>query len=636
MIKRALFGVAFGVAVATAGAQTPTPTPAPPVPPPPPRAEKVRSAQPRPAPEVRELIERLLPRLDFDLAPIPPIPPMDMVLPMALEPFGAEPLLHFDDGRGFDGLFALEGLEGLAPTLAFDGPLSFDLLPPLESLDALGPMMFESLEPMMFESMIPPEPMITLEPMLPTIPLDLEAPVPPVPPVSDFFEIPVTPEVAHAPSGVWHIPGQSRFEQQFGDITSEPPQAWAQADPADSLYRLARQTLNRGEYRRAAQLFGDITQRLPNSAYAADARYWKAFALYRIGGTGDLRDALAALDSDGRRYYQASLKADAATLASRIRGALAQRGDVRSITMVERTAGQQGEPCDKEDAAVRVEALKSLGDMDQESTTPIFRRILAKRDGCSASLRRSALFLLARRGDPEATALIISSARNDTDPHVRSDALRWLAKMPGDQALATLEEIARTPGNESLQRSAVAALARSESPRARQAIRNIIERSDVPETLRATALSSVVGEQSADGGAYLRSVYPRLESSRLKLGAIRAIARIGGGENERWLLSIVRNQSEPLDVRSTALTYAARSTIPISDLVGMYDAAGERPLRTRLISLYGSRSEPEAADKLMAIAKTGTDPEMRRLAISALSRRNDPRTKKLLLEILDQ
>ncbi|HEU4748766.1 MAG TPA: HEAT repeat domain-containing protein [Gemmatimonadaceae bacterium] len=576
MIKRALFGVALVVTAATASAQTPAPA----------------------------------------TAPTPPAPPA------AFELLGGENFLQFNEAPDLEPLLPLEPmlllerLEQLEPMLAPEPLIPFEPLMPLEPV-------------------MPLEPMIPFEQMSPVMALDLDL----HPLLAELHDPLVTPDVAIAPitpTPVWHVPGQSRFEQQFGDVASEPPQAWAQADPADSLYRLARQTLNRGEYRRAAQLFGDITQRFPNSAYAADARYWKAFALYRIGGTSDLREALAALESDGRRYYQASLKADAATLASRIRGALAQRGDVRSMTEIERQAGQQGEPCDKEDAAVRVAALSSLGEMDQESTTPIFRRILAKRDQCSASLRRNALFLLAKRGDPEATALIITSARNDTDPRVRSEALRWLAKMPGDQALATLEEIARTPGNESLQRSAVAALARSESPRARQAIRNIIERNDVSESLRATALASVVGEHSSDGGAYLRSIYPRLASSRLKLGAIRALARIGGSENERWLLSLIRNQSEPLDVRSAALSYAGRATIPINDLVAVYDAAGERRLRTRLISLYGSRSEPEAADKLMAIAKTGTDPEMRRMAISALSRRKDPRTKKLLLEILDR
>lgn len=594
MIRTILFGVALGITAVTATAQTPAPAPRPapaPVPTPAPRDEPVPVLTPEPA----DVFDSAIPHLELAMPLLPPLPPLP---PESFELPGSEDLFHYEDKFPIDPLLQLEPLE------------------PLMQLD-----MVKDLDP------FPP-----LEPMLPDIQFEHKSP----PPMPDFYHTPASPDVARVPAIASRFPGRSQFEQQFGDLTSEPPQSWAQSDPADSLYRLARQTLNRGEYRRAAQLFGDITQRFPNSAYAADARYWRAFALYRIGGTPELREALAALESDGRRYHQASLKVDAATLASRIRGALAQRGDVRAITQVEREAGKQGDSCDREEAAVRLAALSSLGDMDQESTTPIFRRILAKRDICSASLRRNALFLLAKRGDPEATALIIASARNDTDPHVRSEALRWLAKMPGDQALATLEEIARTSDNESLQRSAVAALARSESPRARLAIRNIIERNDVSESLRAIALASVVGEHSADGGAYLRSVYPRLQTSRLKLGAIRAVAKIGGSENERWLLSLVRNQSEPLDVRSAALSYAGRSDIAIGDLVAMYDAAGERPLRTRLISLYGSRSEPEAANKLASIAKTGTDPELRRMAISALSRRNDPRTRQLLLEILDQ
>ena len=99
---------------------------------------------------------------------------------------------------------------------------------------------------------------------------------------------------------------------------------------------------------------------------------------------------------------------------------------------------------------------------------------------------------------------------------------------------------------------------------------------------------------------------------------------------------MVRNQSEPSEVRASALRYAGRSTIPIGDLAKMYDVAGDRPLREQLIALYSRRDEPEATDKLLEIARNGTDPDMRRYAISALSRKNDPRTKKLLLEIIDK
>ncbi len=450
----------------------------------------------------------------------------------------------------------------------------------------------------------------------------------------------IAPKALNAASrALARVQGQSPFEQQFGTIATDPPQAWAQSDPADSLYRLARETLNRGEYRRAAQLFNDISQRFPNSAYAADARYWRAFALYRIGSTSDLRDALRALEGAGPSYRQASLQADAAELTARIRGALAVQGDRTSAAMVSRTAASSGDPCDREDLAVRIEALNSLGKMDPESTTPILRRVLARRDDCSTSLRRAALYLLGKRKDPEAMSLVMTAARNDTDVKVRSDALRFLAAMPGDQAIGTIEEIARTPGNEPLQRAAISALGRSDSPRARQSLRAIVERTDLSESLRASALSSLDDcecGQKTDNGAYLRSIYPRLETPRLKSYALRAIAKSGGAENEQWLLAVVRNQSEPVEVRASALRYAGVSSISIADLARMYDVAGDRPLRVQLIQLYAQRPSPEATDKLLEIAKKGTDPDMRRMAISALSRKNDPRTKQLLLEIIDK
>jgi HEAT repeat protein len=499
--------------------------------------------------------------------------------------------------------------------------------------------------------------MQAMPPMPPMSPMSPMPPMPPeptgIPPIAAMAPIArmaldswTTPMAAVAPAlaaaadragaAMARIAGVSPFERQFGGIAGEPPKSWAGSDPADSLYRLAREALNHGEYRRAAQLFGDISQRFPSSAYAADARYWRAFALYRIGGASDLRDALASLQDTSLSYRHASLRADAATLAARIRGALAVQGDPQARQQVGRAASDAGQACDREDLAVRIEALNSLGQTDPATTTPILRRVLARRDDCSASLRRAALWLLGRRTDAEATGLVMASARTDPDIRVRADALRFLAAMPGDQAIATIEEIARTPGNDELQRAAVSALGRSETPRARQSIRNIIERTDLSESLRATALASVDADHSSDNGAYIRSIYPRLDTPRLKASAIRALARVGGTDNEQWLLSVVRNPNEPVDVRAMALRYAGRSSIPITDLVRMYDVAGDRPLREQLVSLYAQRPDPQATDKLLEIARTGTDPDMRRLAISALARKNDPRTKQILLEIIDK
>lgn len=427
----------------------------------------------------------------------------------------------------------------------------------------------------------------------------------------------------------------SAFDAQFGRITTIPQQAWASADPADSLYRIARETLNRGEYRRASQLFDQITRKYPNSVYAADSRYWKAFALYRIGSAPDLREALKSLES-GTGKYSSALQVDAPALATRIRGALAARGDGRAASLIQREASQTGSSCDREDIAVRVEALNSLGQMDPESVMPMLRRLLQRKDECSAGLRRSALFLIAKRGDVEAFNLLSSTAKTDPDVRMRADAIRWLARLPGDQAIATLEDIARSADNPELQEAAIEALGSSDSPRARQSVRALIERNDVSDNLRAAALQSIDADHTDDGGAYLRSIYSRLEKPRLQLADVRAIARVGGADNNQWLLDLVKNPNASLDVRRVALGYAGRSTISIGDLIGMYDSMADRPLREALISLYARRTEPAATDKLIDIARNGTDPELRRLAISSLSRKNDPRTKKLLLEIIDK
>ncbi len=624
-MKRAtLIAAVLGSFSVSAAAQNPVPS-APPAPQP---AQPSQPRTPAPIPRAKKAQPPVWELPDFfDLSQRL----QDMKMNLELAPHID---LDFDSGIDLDRSFDIAPqlpdmdwmMEGGMPNLDFgfempDMPDMPDIAPtmPLMPTMPIAPLLMEPID-------IEPMDISPVASMAPLRAMRLDS----------WTPAPAVAAMGAARAALSRMPGQSPFERQFGNIATEPQAAWAQSDPADSLYRLARETLNRGEYRRAAQLFGDISRRFPNSAYAADARYWRAFALYRIGGTADLRDALAALQEKAGTYRQTSLQTDAAALSARIRGALAAQGDPQARAQLGRVASDHTETCDKEDLAVRIEALNSLGQTDPESTTPILRRLLARKDDCSTSLRRAALWLLGKRTDAEAMSLVMNTARTDPDTRVRAEALRFLAAMPGDQAVSTIEEIARTPGNEQLQRAAIMALGRSDSPRAHQSIRTIVERTDLDEELRATALASIDAEHTNDNGAYVRSIYPRLNTPRLKAAAIRAAASIGGPENDQWLLSIVRNTNEPADVRAMALRYAGRSSIPMADLARMYDVADARPLREQLVRLYAQRTEPEATDKLLDIARTGTDPDMRRLAISALSRKNDPRTRKLLLEIIDK
>jgi HEAT repeat protein len=425
-------------------------------------------------------------------------------------------------------------------------------------------------------------------------------------------------------------------------LNRRAPAPWAQGDPADSLYRVAREALNRGDYRRAAQLFNDITRRFPNSAYAYVSSYYEAFSRYRIGTTDELMAADRALRTIADRSAPTSNgwrdnNTDVEGLRTRIRGALAMRGDNDAADEVERRARRAGSSCDQEDLMVRVEALNALSQMDAAAALPILRRVLERKDECLVELRRRAIFMLARRADNEATTLLISSAKNDPNVNVRAEAISYLPRMPGEAGLNALEDILRTSDDERIQRTAVRALMSSETPGARTSLRGLLERRDANETLRLQVLEAYSKERSTpDDAAYLRSLYRNADSERLKMSIIGALARIGGKDNQDWLVGIVRNTSESSQIRSAALQRLSRSDLPISDISKLYDAADSRSMREQLISALANRKEPEATDKLIEIAKNSTDLEMRRMAINYLSRKNDPRATKLLMELIEK
>jgi HEAT repeat protein len=167
-------------------------------------------------------------------------------------------------------------------------------------------------------------------------------------------------------------------------------------------------------------------------------------------------------------------------------------------------------------------------------------------------------------------------------------------------------------------------------------MRALIENNGTSEQLRITALDAFDRDRSTlDDASWLRSIYAKVESARIKARIVSAVARVGGDQNEQWLLSLAKNEDESIDVRQSALRFVARSA-DIANLNKFYDGVSARPLREEIVSALGDRKEPEATDKLIDIARNGTDPQVRRSAINTLTRKaaKDPRTNKLLLDLI--
>jgi HEAT repeat protein len=440
--------------------------------------------------------------------------------------------------------------------------------------------------------------------------------------------------------------------QAEAEVREAPPAAWLQQDPGDSIYRAGREALNRGQYREAVEHFRQLRGQYPQSGYSADAYYWEAFALDRLGSTDNLRSALQVLDEQARRYDDAATLKDAEILATRIRGRLAQRGDARAAERVARdayrTSGvtvvgeveggvssagvQQGRT---EDEELKMAALQALMMMDEERAVPLLIDLIREGEEISPELRAQAVMVLAQHGTPEAEEVLFDVLQNDPDPEVRGMTLMWLVQSSSDRALDAIESILGSTDDPELQNHAIMALAQQDSPRAQEMLRGVVQRNDLNDETRVMAIMMLGQHSSPENQDFLKDLYRTTESSEVKERIIHAMAMNNRAENQRWLLDIALRSDEPAETRKQALFMAGQTgAIPAADLIELYDGTDDQELRRHLMFVLAQQKDPAAIDKMIDIARNDPDREVRQQAIIWLAQSDDPRVKDLLVEII--
>ncbi len=426
---------------------------------------------------------------------------------------------------------------------------------------------------------------------------------------------------------------------RMADASLDPDVAafWAMDDP-DSIYRLARQELNRGNYRRAGELFRQLRTTYENSTHAADAYYWEAFSHYRTGELANLREGIRLLDEQRARHPRARTRTsgDAEELRVQIDGVLAQRGDANAAAAVtERAMGRQGCPEDEDD--VRVMALNALLNMDADRAVPILENVLGRRDECSVKLRRKAVWLISQKRSDQSRTILLDVVRNDPDPDVREQAVFWLSQVRGAETVAALDSILLESTDEAIREKAIFALSNHRSARAGEIIRRYAERTDVPENLREKAIFWLGQRHGGENQQFLRTLYARVETDKLKEKIIFAVSQHRSDAAGQWLLDIALDANEPVPLRKSALFWAGQKrSIPVADLGRLYGTMSDREMQEQVIFVLSQRNESEAVDALMEIARTEQDTDLKKKAIFWLGQSKDPRVAEFLLELINR
>ena len=231
---------------------------------------------------------------------------------------------------------------------------------------------------------------------------------------------------------------------------------------------------------------------------------------------------------------------------------------------------------------------------------------------------------------------IYSIARDESRPNeVRDQAIFWLSQVEDDRAVGMLNDILKSSHDSRIQDKAIFGLSQHHSGKGFPILRDFVEHGNASDEIRGKAIFWL-GQGKAGGGDYLRSLYTRVHSDELKDKIIFSMSQQKDAVSQKWLVDLVSNQSESIEMRKKALFWAGQTGASMEQLASLYGRMDEREMKDQMIFVFSQRRERAAVDKLIDIAKNDKDREARKKAMFWLSQSHDPRVSAFLSDVINR
>jgi HEAT repeat protein len=216
-------------------------------------------------------------------------------------------------------------------------------------------------------------------------------------------------------------------------------------------------------------------------------------------------------------------------------------------------------------------------------------------------------------------------------------AMAALSFLENGVGVPPLIDLARN-GTVGARSSAVFWLGQTGDPRAFATLHAVIENTREDERVRAHAIFSLAhgGHSPAEEFTYLRSLYTRLTTDKLKEQILQAMSQ-DGAAGSAWLIDRARDDRESIHLRKSALFWAGqRESTPTKDLAAVYRSASEPTLKEHAIFVLSQRQDEAALNELMRIARGDSDKRMRAKALFWLGQKKDPRVARFIEERIER
>lgn len=386
-----------------------------------------------------------------------------------------------------------------------------------------------------------------------------------------------------------------------------PPASWAPLDTADSLWRRGRVAVADEAWREAAEQFRRLTERYPRSVYAGDALYWQAFALQRIGGNAELREAVRALEQQKERYPQAGsiTSGESPALLTRLNGRLARAGDSDAAMHIAEAAATLG-------AQLAAEIAPAVAGMaaaaSAEAAAEIARAGPEMQRALADAQREVAMSAPGRRGrnDRYSGDEIPPGCEGVIDDE-RIEALNALMQMNAEQAMPILKRVLarRDKCSEILRRKAVFLVSQRRSDEAANILVDVA-RNDPDSHTRGEAVFWLSQTNSAIAVDVLEQILTKdPRDDELQKRAIFSLSQTRSPRASAILRDYVRRADAPVDLRADAIFWLGQQRGEDSSpfLRELFPTLNDDELREKVLFSLSQRRSPENAAWMLGVAK---------------------------------
>ena len=272
----------------------------------------------------------------------------------------------------------------------------------------------------------------------------------------------------------------------------------------------------------------------------------------------------------------------------------------------------------------------------------IWRRVLAlaRDDNRPPDVRSSSLYWMSGIAPPDAAEQLAMLARSGSDSRsFREGVIMTLSQLRDGAGVPTLIAFTQRDADVRWMRErAIFWLGNSNNDRARATLRTLASADTLALDLRGQAIFALgFLDKQGENGPFLRELYTRLGSNRLKDKVIQSVAQLDEAADQRWLANLVIDTGQPTDLRRQALFWRGQNrSIALGDLIDLYPRLDSRDLREHYVFVLSQRHESAAVDKLIDLARNDPDREIRRKAVFWLGQSKDPRATKFIEERISQ